>query len=261
MLTRSGAFVSHRARAERTGDGQGGAGGTTGHGRRGGSRSGAPGPGVRPCRVPLPGATVPGHRDAVLCSPCLASPGLPCAPGVATGHSLRPCGHLSNQSVPRGLCQACPEEPFFCSGQPLKTASKDHQPATATNRKLPPTNRQLPPPANRQLPSPANRHQPPITNHQPPPTTANRQSPVANRQPPTIVQQCFCGLVSCPCLDQEAERPRARSFLLALRTRFFFCCLQVRKLGPVFFACPVGSRAYNLQVCPTSSAGRVLHVP
>ena len=35
-------------------------------------------------------------------------------------------------------------------------------------------------------------------NRQPPPTAANR------RQPPTIVQFCFCGFVSCPCLDHEA---------------------------------------------------------
>ena len=25
------------------------------------------------------------------------------------------------------------------------------------------------------------------------------------RQPPTIVQHFFCGFVSCPCLDHEAE--------------------------------------------------------
>ena len=40
--------------------------------------------------------------------------------------------------------------------------------------------------------------------HEPP--TANRQPPTANRhQPPTIVQSCFCGVVSCPCLGHEAE--------------------------------------------------------
>ena len=33
-----------------------------------------------------------------------------------------------------------------------------------------------------------------------------------NRQPPTVVQSCFCGLVVCPCLDREY------SLLLALRT-------------------------------------------
>ena len=42
-----------------------------------------------------------------------------------------------------------------------------------------------------------NRHQPP---------TANRQPPTTNRgQPPPTVQYRFCGLVSCPCLDHEAE--------------------------------------------------------
>ena len=38
------------------------------------------------------------------------------------------------------------------------------------------------------------------------PPTANRQPPTANRrQPPTAVQYCFCGFVSCPCLDHETE--------------------------------------------------------
>ena len=52
-------------------------------------------------------------------------------------------------------------------------------------------------------------HQPPTANRRQPPTAINRhrhQPPTApNRQPPTIVRYCFCGLLSCPCLDHEAE--------------------------------------------------------
>ena len=35
----------------------------------------------------------------------------------------------------------------------------------------------------------------------------DRQPPTANHRqpPPTIVEDCFCGIVSCPCLDHEAE--------------------------------------------------------
>ena len=76
------------------------------------------------------------------------------------------------------LIRAVLKNPIFVL---LRTALKDTQPPTATNR------------------------------HQPPPTARNRQ-------PPTIVQYCFCGPVSCPCLDHEAESARERLFLLALRT-------------------------------------------
>ena len=56
-----------------------------------------------------------------------------------------------------------------------------------------------------QRPPTANRQPPPTTKCQPP-AAANRQPPTANRQTPTIGQQhCFCGFVSCPCLDHEAE--------------------------------------------------------
>ena len=53
-----------------------------------------------------------------------------------------------------------------------------------------------------QPPGTTNR-QPPTANRQSP--TADRQPPTANRQPPTTVQYCFCGFVSCPCLDHETE--------------------------------------------------------
>ena len=44
-----------------------------------------------------------------------------------------------------------------------------------------------------------------VKESQGPPAT-NHQLPTANRgQPPTIVQYCFCGFGSCPCLDHEAE--------------------------------------------------------
>ena len=55
---------------------------------------------------------------------------------------------------------------FFCLGQPVMTAPKDHQPPAANPRQ--------PPAANR-------------------------------RQPLAIVQYWFCGFVCCPCLDHEAE--------------------------------------------------------
>ena len=50
-----------------------------------------------------------------------------------------------------------------------------------------------------QGPPTANRHQPPPTANCQPPSAANRH------QPQTIVQHRFCGVVSCPCLDHEAE--------------------------------------------------------
>ena len=60
-------------------------------------------------------------------------------------------------------------------------------------------------PPRGQPPRTSNRQPPQTANRQPPPS-ANRQLPTANRhQPPTIVQCCFLGLVSCPCLDHEAE--------------------------------------------------------
>ena len=68
--------------------------------------------------------------------------------------------------------------------------------------------------ANRQPLPTAHRQPPPTANHQPlsPPTTHHRQPPTTNRhQPPTIVQYCFCGVVSCPCLDHEAESVPAKA--------------------------------------------------
>ena len=52
----------------------------------------------------------------------------------------------------------------------------------------------------------ANRHQPPTANRQPPSTT-NRQPPsnINRCQPPTTVQYCFCGSVSCPSLTLRYE--------------------------------------------------------
>ena len=47
---------------------------------------------------------------------------------------------------------------------------------------------------------------PRTTNRQPPTATNRHPPPTANRhQPPTIVQCCFCGFLSCPCLDHETE--------------------------------------------------------
>ena len=64
---------------------------------------------------------------------------------------------------------------------------------------------QGPPTAARQPPSTTNPHQPPTADCQLPPTANCHQPPTANRQQPTIAESCFCGFVSCPCLDHEAE--------------------------------------------------------
>ena len=59
-----------------------------------------------------------------------------------------------------------------------------------------------------QGPATADCHQPPTaTNHQPPTSTNRQPPPTTNHQPPTIVQYCFCGAVSCPCLDQQRASP------------------------------------------------------
>ena len=85
------------------------------------------------------------------------------------------------------LPEDCPLEPPFCLRAALKYSPQG--PRTAHCHQLPN----------------ANRHQPPTAHRQPPPT-ANHQPPTANRgQLPTFVQQCFRGLVSCLCLDNEAE--------------------------------------------------------
>ena len=118
-------------------------------------------------------------------------------PGPLASRALSTQHFNGSESGVSGISPA-----FFCEGQSLRTALRDHQPLTATNSQ-PPT----------------------ATNRQPPPT-ANRQPPTANRQPPTANHRSilFCGFVSCPCLDHEAERPREPSCLLALwRLLFLFC--------------------------------------
>ena len=97
--------------------------------------------------------------------------------------------------------RAVPKNPTFFL--PLRTGPKDHQPPTANRHQTPNAKRQ--PPLNPQ-PSTA-------TNHQ--------QSTADRHQPSTIVQFCFCGFVSCPCLGHEAESvPVNVRFLLASRTLF-----------------------------------------
>ena len=82
------------------------------------------------------------------------------------------------------------------SPQGPPNANRQPQTPPTANRQPPTANRQ-PPTANRQPPT-ANRHQPLTANRHPLPTATNRQ-------PPTIVQYCFCGFASCPCLDHGAE--------------------------------------------------------
>ena len=90
---------------------------------------------------------------------------------------------------------------LFCSGPPLRTAPRDHQPPTANHQPPPTANHQPPPTANCQ-PPPTTNYQPPTAanHHQPPPTTScqlptanRRQPPTANRQPPpTMVEHMEC---------------------------------------------------------------------
>ena len=100
------------------------------------------------------------------------------------------------------LCspQGCPEESQFV----LVEDSSQGQPPTTTNHQPPTANRQPPPTANRQPPTAPNRQLPTTTSHQP---------------RPTIVQFCFCGLVSCPCLDHEAD---------SVPVDVLFCCCYER---------------------------------
>ena len=128
--------------------------------------------------------------------PChtVASHGPSCHDGIfqlASRHRRQRCkaafrsGH--QREGPAGLIEQCGSglslrSQFCFNGEPLRTAPEDRQPPTDANRLLLPN-------ANCQ-----------------PPSTTNHHKPTANcRQPPTIVQYCFCGFVSCPCLDHEAE--------------------------------------------------------
>ena len=169
-----------------------------------------------------PSPTPPGGR-------CLAPriytpqpPSRPPPPPRAAGAVLRSSFIVSLGTAPKDSPWEHPtanrHQPPPTANQPPPTANQP--PPTVTNRHQPPTNRQPPTATNRQptatnrqptatnrQPTVTNRHQPPTNRHQPPPTATNRQPPTAtNRhQPPTIVQHCFCGSVSCPCLDHEAE--------------------------------------------------------
>ena len=128
---------------------------------------------------------------------------------------------------------------FFCSGPPLRTAPRDHQPPTANHQPPPTADRRQPPAAtNRQPPTTANRHQPPTTNHQspttnrcqPPPTATNHQLPTANRQPPPTANR-----QPPPTMVEHMECPRAflgklvpEHFFFPLRTALvILCCAEL----------------------------------
>ena len=108
--------------------------------------------------------------------------------GFATPGNTCPTLFLLRLSM--RVCRAVLKNPnFFLLGASLQDSPQGS----------PTTNRHQPPTAKRHLPrTAANRRQPL--------PTANRRPPTANRrQLPIMVQYFFCGFMSCPCLDHEAE--------------------------------------------------------